>query len=94
MTNEVFALALACGAAALALWVHVRAPKLEPGSLRVLALHAVVAFVLMQLIPASGGSVAFAYVVVFAVALPLLVYAFLVAIWFLRLLQNVATSMR
>ena len=94
MSNELFGVALACSAAMLALWVHLRAPKLEPATLRALVLHAVLAFGLLQLIPSSSSSVAFAFAVVFAVALPLLVYAFLVGIWFLRLLQSAAASAR
>jgi hypothetical protein len=94
MSNQTFVLLLAGGAALLALWVDRRFPSLAPDALQRLFVHAAVALVLLQLIPDSGGSVAFAFVVVFAAALPAFVYCFLVAVWFVRLWQQLAGAVR
>lgn len=90
MSNGTFVIALACGAALLAVWLDSRFPALAPAGLHRLIVHAAVALVLMQLVPGTGGSVAFAFVVVFAVALPVFVYGFLVTVWFVRLWHSVA----
>lgn len=87
-----FVLALVGGAAVLALWVDTRFPSLAPEGLQWLLVHAGVALALMQLIPDSQGSIAFAYVVVFASALPVFVYCFLVGVWLVRLWQGLAGS--
>jgi hypothetical protein len=88
MSNGTFALALVVGAAFIALWLDVRAPRLAPKTLQRIALHAVLAWVLIELLPAGGSSVLHTWVVVFAAALPALVYSFLVAIWMIRLCQG------
>jgi hypothetical protein len=94
MSGGTFGMVLACGAALIALWLHVRLPNLAPEGLPRHLLHAGIALALMQLIPSSGDLVWFAFVVVFAVALPVLVYAFLVAIWVIRLGQDAAAAYR
>lgn len=94
MSGGTFSMALACGAALLALWVNARRPNLAPQRLSWLLVHAGLALALMQLIPSSGNSVPFAFVVVFAVALPVFVYAFLVSIWVIRLGQDATAAYR
>jgi hypothetical protein len=94
MSGGTFAIALACGAALLALWLNARKPSLAPEGLPRLLVHGGIVLVLTHLIPSSGNSVAFAYVVVFAVALPVLVYAFLVAIWLIRFWQGATAAYR
>jgi hypothetical protein len=94
VSNHTFVLALTGGAAVLALWVDRRFPALVPDGLRPLFAHAVVALVLLELIPDSHGSVAFAFVVVFAAALPVFVYCFLVGVWLVRLWQELAGALR
>lgn len=94
MSNTVFAAILTCAAAVLALWVDTRFPTLAPKGLQRVIVHAAVAFALLHLIPSSGDSILFGFVVLFAVALPLLLYAFLVGVWAIRLLQGAATSLR
>ena len=90
MSGGIFSAALLCGAAMLALWVNARKPNLAPEGLSHVLLHAGIALALMKLIPSSGSSIAFAFVVVFAVVVPVFVYAFLVAIWAIRLGQGAA----
>jgi hypothetical protein len=94
MSNGTFTMVLACGAALLALWLDARFPALAPHGLNRLFAHTAVALLLMQIVPGAGGSIAFAFAVVFAVALPVFVYGFLVAIWGVRLLQGVAGAPR
>jgi hypothetical protein len=85
---------LVCGGALLALWLNARKPELSPEGLPRLLVHAGLALALMQLIPSSGNSVVFAFVVVFAAALPVFVYAFLVAIWVIRFGQAASAAFR
>ena len=92
MPKEIFALTLVTGAAVLALWFNVQLPKLAPVGLRALIVHAVLAFVALQLIPGDASSAARIYVVLFGIALPALIYIFLVAIWFIRHAQGMLGS--
>jgi hypothetical protein len=94
MSGGTFAIVLVCGAALIALWLNARKPNLAPEGLPKLLIHVGIAMALMRLVPASGGSVAFAYVVVFASLLPVLVYAFLVAIWAIRIGQGAMAAYR
>lgn len=84
MTIELFALALVIGAALLALWFDQRLPMLAPAGLRAIVLHAALAFVGLKLIPGGESVPGGVYLVLFGIALPALVYGFLVAIWFIR----------
>ena len=88
MSNEIFALSLVTGAALLALWLHVRVPKLAPGGLAPIVLHGALAFIALQLIPGEGRLPGGAYMLIFGIALPALAYVFLVAIWFIRHAQS------
>ncbi|MBA2332831.1 MAG: hypothetical protein H0V94_08595 [Actinobacteria bacterium] len=84
MTTELFVLALVTGAALLALWLDQRLPVLAPAGLRTILLHGALAFVALQLIPGGENVPGGAYLVLFGIALPALVYVFLVGIWFIR----------
>ena len=86
MSNSTFVLALAAGAALLALWLHLRFPSLAPERLGHTVLHAASAFVLLQLMPSLGSSET-AFTVVFVFVLPALVYALLCSIWMIRQAQ-------
>ncbi|MEJ7569979.1 MAG: hypothetical protein WKF41_17155 [Gaiellaceae bacterium] len=88
MANELFVLALVTGAALLALWFDLRVPTLAPAGLRAIVLHGALAFVGLQLIPGGGSLPGGAYLLIFGIALPALVYVFLVAIWFIRHAQR------
>ena len=90
MSNATFVPMLVVGAAALALWIHVRFPFLAPNSALRAFVHAGIALGLLELVPDSGGSTAFAFVVVFGGALPGFVYCFLAGIWLVRVMQSLA----
>ena len=92
MSNQVFVLALVTGAALLSLWLELRLPGLAPASLRAIVVHGALAFVGLRLVPGGEGGWGGAYVTIFAIALPALVYVFLVAIWFMRHAQSVLRS--
>jgi hypothetical protein len=98
---ETTTLFFALGAAALALWVDVRFPKLGPPSVPLgFVLH--VAFVLLVcrfLVPSglaatAGSSAMLTLFGLFAIGLPGLVYVFLVGVWTLRLVRAAAQSFR
>jgi hypothetical protein len=88
MSNEMFVLVLAVGAAALAGWIHARFPGLAPERMGKTALHTGIAFVLLKLTPGFGESPMWIFAGVFLFVLPALVYALLCAIWMLRHAQT------
>lgn len=92
MSNGVFALALVLGAVALALWLDTRAAELAPPDIGRLALHAFVAFGLLQLIPSGQFATWFSFVAIFGAALPTLIYAALVMLWTLKLVRGATVS--
>lgn len=101
MSPETATLLFAVGAAALALWVDVRFPKLGPPSLPLgFAFHvAAVLLVCRVLVPSgvaatSGTSPALTLIGLFAIALPGLVYVFLVGVWTLKLVQGATRAFR
>ena len=94
MKSEVFAVALLAGAGLLAVWVDARGLAVAPQGMRRLALHALAAFVLLQLIPSGDYSTWFALVALFGAALPALVYASLVVLWTLKLVRGATGALR
>jgi hypothetical protein len=93
MSVQLFVAALATGAALLALWLHVRFPKLAPASaVRTIVHLALAGVVLFFFVPETGGSASAAFSAAFLVVLPGLVYAFLASIWMLRLMQAATIS--
>jgi steroid 5-alpha reductase family enzyme len=83
---QAFMFALVVGSAALALWILVRFAENRPRSLTAAIVHVVAAVVLLEVaLPVALSSVsglpAFRFIDVFALALPLLVYAFLTGGW-------------
>jgi hypothetical protein len=95
-----FLFCIAVGSAAIALWVDVRFPQLMPWSMRRLLVHLVLAVVVVYLVgPAMGviaasGLPAAGLASVFAVALPALVYEFLVGAWMIKLAQASGVGFR
>jgi hypothetical protein len=95
MTGAQFLVALALGAGALALWIHVRFPGITPDGLTQALIHVGVALVVAQaifpvlssLVPAMNP-VARALVITFALGLPVLTYSLLSSIWIIRALQG------
>jgi hypothetical protein len=83
-----FVLALAAGAALLAVWSHVRFPSLAPARLMVTVVHTGIAILLLNATPLALESSINTYVALFGLVLPTLVYAMLAAIWMLKLAQT------
>ena len=82
-------MAFTIGTAALALWSYVRWPGAAPRSMRGAIVRAAVAMLLLQVGSALLGlgvdaAPPFAVGVVVLVAVPVLTYAFLASIWFLK----------
>lgn len=90
MSAQSYVLVLAAGAALLALWIMLRYASFGPRSLVWAIIHTILATLLLRLMPLGfdvidarsvpGGR----YIVMFGIALPLLVYAFLSGGWTLR----------
>ena len=82
--------AIGVGSAVIALWVHVRFPKLAPEEYRYVVLHLMGAHVVARSVVPTGMSLVASrpLVAVFGVALPGLVYLFLSWIWLIRLAQQ------
>jgi hypothetical protein len=99
MSVVVFGVCLVLGAAALALWITVRFPKLTPRGLRGILIHVALAMLLAQLVrfgillPVSDSVAVQLIAGIISVALPILVYTFLIAIWLLRIAQNAMSGM-
>jgi hypothetical protein len=98
LSPTVFTMLFLIGAIAVAFWIDARFPRLAPGSLRAVLLHVGGTVVGAQLLTPLlthilGGSPALTLVAIFAVALPALVYALLVAIWVIRILHGVGRSL-
>ena len=91
LSTGTFVLVLTVAAALLALWTDARFPRLAPASLRRVLLHVAFAFVVLQLISGVTATVTL-YVALFGVVLPTLTYAFLTAVWFLRIAQRTLAS--
>ncbi len=95
MSVGIFLVFLAVGAGALALWLDFRFPRLAPESLGQALLHLCASFLVARLLvplalPAllEGVSEAATPVVVVAVALPTVTYAFLTGVWILKLMYG------
>jgi hypothetical protein len=87
-----FALVFVLGAGIIAAWTTVRFPRLASKRIPVIAVHLVIAMVLVQLVPPAihlAGSAPLGVLAsLFLVAFPVLVYSFLVALWLIVLAQN------
>jgi hypothetical protein len=99
MSLVVFGISLVLGAAAIALWISVRFPQLNPQRLAVIMVHLVLAIVLGNLVPfglllpVSGSAAVQLMAGIFVLALPVLVYTLLITIWLLRVAQNALGGM-
>ncbi|HEX4930428.1 MAG TPA: hypothetical protein VFV62_06925 [Gaiellaceae bacterium] len=94
MSNELFLVALAVGAALLAVWIHARFPGIAPERMGKTMLHTGIAFAFLRLIPGHGESTTAVLISVFVFVLPALVYALLCSIWMLRLVQTALGATR
>jgi len=90
MSSASFLLAFSLGAAALALWVFVRLPKLGPANLTRAFAHVAAAMVVGALLKpvlegvAESGVPLAIFVAIFGVALPALTYMFVAGAWLVR----------
>lgn len=83
--------AFVVGSGLLALWIDTRRPSLAPESFSRRVMAAVCALVALQAVPVFHGSPVAVYGTVFGIVLPVLVCAFLAAVWLLRALRDVQT---
>ena len=89
MAAEQLLLALTIGAAALALWSYLRWPGAAPASLRGALIRVAIALLLLQVGAAAlelgvDRAPVQAAAIVVGVVVPVLTYAFLASIWFLK----------
>ena len=89
MTAGQLLMAFTVGTAALALWSYLRWPGAAPQTIKGAAIRVALALVLLQLGAAALGfgidaTPAFAVAVVVGVVVPVLTYAFLASLWFLK----------
>ena len=89
MSVNAFIAATGVAAAALALWIEVRFPKLGPERVLSGLFHLLVASLAAHVVvPAALDSTTNKVVGVFAFALPALIYVFLTAIWIMKLARS------
>jgi mannose/fructose/N-acetylgalactosamine-specific phosphotransferase system component IID len=88
MSNGTFVVALAVGAALLAMWVQARFPSLAPVALGGTMLHAVVAFALLTWATHGSDSSVVTLAAIFLGLLPALVYALVCTLWVLKAAQT------
>jgi hypothetical protein len=89
MTTGQFLMTLTIGTALLALWSHVRWPGAAPATIRGAVLRMLVAIALLQVGLAvldlgTGTSPLLTILVVLAALVPVLTYAFLASLWFMK----------
>jgi hypothetical protein len=88
MSNSLFVFMLSIGSALLALWIHVRFPKLAPEHVGKTLLHTGIAFALLRLMPGMIESPVIALITIIVLVVPALSYALLCSIWMLRHVQT------
>jgi hypothetical protein len=89
MTAGLLLMAFTLGTAALALWSYLRWPGAAPHTMKGAIIRVALALLMLQVGAAALGygveaAPAFAVAVVVGVVVPVLTYAFLASIWFLK----------
>ena len=89
MTAGQLLMAFTLGTAALAVWSYLRWPGAAPATMKGAAIRVALALLFLQIAAAALGfgvdaAPAFAVAVVVVVVVPVLTYAFLASIWFLK----------
>jgi hypothetical protein len=92
MTIEMFIGAFLFGAAAIAVWMDARYPSARPEAMRRVIIHLACATLLAQFLLPQALSLAPAIYAVMLIALPILVYVLVAAIWFIRYLAQMLPS--
>jgi hypothetical protein len=92
-STEIFLLALSVGAALIAFWVVARFPDRVPANFKVAMVHVMAALAIGWITPtAFGVAISYgrtaAFGAIFVLLLPVIVYAFLSAAWFLKLAHD------
>jgi hypothetical protein len=90
MTPSYLLAAFALGTAVLAVWSFVRWPALAPTTFKAAGLRVLVAILVLQvgggiLDPSIGAARSFAALVVVGIVVPVLTFAFLASLWFMKL---------
>lgn len=90
MTTTYLLAAFAVGTALLAIWSFLRWPAAAPTSFKEAVLRVVVALLVLQvgggiLDPSIDAARSFAALVVVGIVVPVLTYAFLASLWFMKL---------
>ena len=90
MTAGQLLMAFTLGTAALAIWSYLRWPGAAPATIKGAMIRIAVALLLLQVGAAAlglcdGAAPALAVAVVVGVVVPVLTYAFLASLWFLKL---------
>jgi hypothetical protein len=88
MSSSAFVFVLSIGSALIALWVHVRFPKLAPENVGKTLLHTGLAFALLRLSPGMVESPLMALITIVVLVVPALSYALLCSIWMLKHVQT------
>ena len=93
MTAGQLLMAFTLGTAALALWSYLRWPGAAPATIKGAIILVALALLLLQVGAAALGygveaAPAFAVAVVVGIVIPVLTYAFLASIWFLKVLAD------
>jgi hypothetical protein len=89
MTSSQFLIALTLATAALALWSYVRWPGAAPTTIKAAVVRVVISLVLLQVGAAAFGigiaaSPSLAIPILVGTVIPVLTFAFLASIWFLK----------
>jgi hypothetical protein len=86
--SVVFTTALFAGAAAIAVWLALRFPRLTPESLTVRIVGALAALALLRVVRVDAGTYMSLYVTVFGLCLPVLTLVWLGGFWLLRSVRD------
>jgi hypothetical protein len=89
MTTGQFLITLTLATAALALWSYVRWPGAAPATIKGAALRVVISLVLLQVGAAAidigvAAAPSLAIVILVGTVIPVLTFAFLASIWFMK----------
>jgi hypothetical protein len=93
MTSSQLLIAFTLGAGALALWSYVRWPGATPATIQGAVIRMVIALAFLRVGAAVldigiAAAPAFAILVVVAAVIPVLTFAFLASIWFMKVLAD------
>ena len=93
MTAGQLLMAFTLGTAALAVWSHLRWPGAAPATIKGAVIRVALALLFLQVGAAALGfgieaAPAFAVAVVVGIVVPVLTYAFLASLWFLKVFAD------